>query len=178
MINGIEQITLHLEDKEWPLEYIDHDRYTARAIVYDTDGYFYFVRVSRDDDFDNVTVIETAGGGVERGEDMDTAICRELKEELGADVEIICRLGTVDDYYNVIHRHNINNYYLCRAVSFGDRHLTDTEQNSFHMTTLRLTYEEAVKEYERGLCSRFGRLVGNRELPILKLAKSVLDSIK
>ena len=60
-----------------------------------------------------VTLIETSGGGVEKGEDLLVAIERELKEELGAKVEILCKIGVVSDYYNLIHRHNINNYYLC-----------------------------------------------------------------
>ena len=69
-----------LQDTEWPLDYIDHDRRIARAIVYDDDGYFYFVRAERDDDFGRATLIETAGGGVEADEDLDSAIKRELKE--------------------------------------------------------------------------------------------------
>ncbi|WP_026499179.1 NUDIX hydrolase [Butyrivibrio sp. WCD2001] len=48
-------------------------------------------------------------------------------EELGAEVEVICKIGVVSDYYNLIHRHNINNYYLCRVKSFGDKHLTQDE---------------------------------------------------
>ena len=33
-------LELYLEDSEWPLTYIDHDRVIVRAIVYDDDGYF------------------------------------------------------------------------------------------------------------------------------------------
>ena len=39
---------LNLEDNEWPLTTIDHDRMIARAIVVDDEGYFYFVRANRD----------------------------------------------------------------------------------------------------------------------------------
>ena len=76
------EIRLQLQDNEWPLEYIDHDRQIARAIGFDEAGYFYFVRVQRDDAFGKATLIETAGGGVESGEDLYTAIARELREEL------------------------------------------------------------------------------------------------
>ena len=38
-------------------------------------------------------MIETAGGGVEEGEDLIAAIKRELKEELGAEVEVVCKIG-------------------------------------------------------------------------------------
>ena len=33
---------LELEDTEWQMEYIDHDREIARAIVFDTEGYYYY----------------------------------------------------------------------------------------------------------------------------------------
>ena len=112
MKNNLPELQINLEDKEWELEYINHDRNIARAIVVDKDGLFHFVRVVRDDDFGNATLIETAGGGVEDGEDLHTAILRELTEELGVQAEIICKIGVVSDYYNLIHRHNINHYFL------------------------------------------------------------------
>ena len=170
-----EELHLNLEDKEWPLTTIDHDRMIARAIVVDGDDNFYFVRANRDDDFGKATLIETAGGGVEPGENLDTAIRRELIEELGAEVEVICKIGVVSDYYNLIHRHNINNYYLCRVKSFGDKHLTQDEIEDFHLSTLKLHYDEALAEYEKCSSTRLGRLVANREVPVLKHAKDLLD---
>ena len=103
------EIYIELQDTQWQIDYIDHDRNIARAIVYDENGIFYFVRAERDDDFGKATLIETAGGGVEVGEELQTAIQRELKEELGVSVEIVFKIGVVSDYYNLIHRHNINN---------------------------------------------------------------------
>ncbi len=103
--------SLELRDEEWPLDYVDHDREIVRAIVFDENGYFYFVRATRNDDFGNVVVIETSGGGVEANENYDKAIKREMKEELGAKVEISGKRGTVSDYYNLIYRDNINSYY-------------------------------------------------------------------
>ena len=144
------EINLSLKDEECELEYIDHDREIVRAIVIDDEGYFYFVRAIRDDDFGKAVLIETAGGGVERGEDLTCAIKRELCEELGCEVEILCKIGTVSDYYNLIHRHNVNNYFLCRILSFGDKNLTEDEAELYHLSTLKLTYEEATEEYEKG----------------------------
>ena len=70
------ELKLELQDTEWTYEYIDHDRNIARAIVFDDKGQFYFVKAVRDDDFGKATLIETAGGGVEPGEDLITAIKR------------------------------------------------------------------------------------------------------
>ena len=153
-MNDNEELYLELKDEEWPFEYTDHDRQIVRAVVFDNDKNFYFVRANRDDDFGVSTLIETSGGGVEEGEDLLEAIHRELKEELGIESEIICKIGVVSDYYNLIHRHNINNYFLCRAVSFGDKHLTPEEIKDFHLSTLKMTYDEAVEEYGKRRESR------------------------
>lgn len=169
------EIYLELTDDQWQFDYTDHDRNIARAIVYDENGIFYFVRAERDDDFGRATLIETAGGGVEKGEDLQTAIQRELREELGASVEIVCKIGVVSDYYNLIHRHNINNYFLCKVKSFVEKNLTQDEIDSFHLSTLRLTYEEAVREYENRKNTPLGTLVANRELPVLIRAKEIID---
>ena len=173
----MEQIKLSLCDEEWSFDGVTHDRQIVRAIVLDDEGYFYFVRVDRDDDFGRAVCIETAGGGVEDGENLEIAIHRELEEELGASVEVLCKIGVVSDYYNLIHRHNINNYYLCRALSFGDTHMTEDEIHSFHLSTLKLTYEEAVAEYERCRQTPLGRIICNRELPILKRAKEIINAM-
>ena len=144
------EIYIELQDTQWQFDYIDHDRNIARAIVYDENGIFYFVRAERDDDFGKATLIETAGGGVEVGEELQTAIQRELKEELGVSVEIVFKIGVV----------------------------TQDEIDSFHLSTLQLSYEEAVREYENRKNTRLGTLVANRELPILYRAKEIIDDIE
>lgn len=171
------EIFIELNDAEWPLTYTDHDRAIVRAIVIDDWGRYHFVRAVRDDDFGKATLIETAGGGVDDGEHLTEAIRRELKEELGAEVEILHKIGVVSDYYNLIHRHNINNYFLCRITSMGEKHLTQDEVERFHLSTLVLDYDEAVAEYQKCSDSKLGRLIANRELPILLRAKELIDCL-
>ena len=169
------ELILNLEDNEWPKTIIAHDRMIVRAIVFDDEDNFYFVRAERDDIFGKATLIETSGGGVENGEDLATAIKRELKEELGANVDIVCKIGVVSDYYNLINRHNINNYYLCKIVSFGSKHLTEEEIEDFHLITLKLKYDDALAEYDKCRNTPLGRLIANREIPVLKRAKQIID---
>ena len=169
------ELNIELQDDQWQMEYIDHNRNIARAIVYDEDENFYFVRAKRNDDFGQATIIETAGGGVEEGEELRDAIKRELKEELGVKVDVICKIGVVSDYYNLIHRHNINNYFLCKVESFGEKELTEDEINNFHLSTLKLSYEEVVREYDYRSNTRLGKLIANRELPVLHRAKEIID---
>ena len=76
--------------------------------------------------------------------------------------------------YFADNRHNLNNYFLCRVVSFGDKHLTQDEIEDFHLFTLKLTYEEAIAEYEKRRETKIGRLIANRELPVLKRARMLM----
>ena len=177
MKENLSEIKLYLQDTQWPFEYIDHDREIVRAIVFDDFGYYYFVRIERNDEFGDAVLIETSGGGVEQGEDLHTAILRELKEELGVKVEVLCKIGVVSDYYNLIHRHNVNNYYLCKITGFGDKELTQDEIEKFHLSTLKLTYEEAIAEYETCSGTRLGNLIANREVPILQQAKRIISGL-
>lgn len=50
------------------------------------------------------------GGGVEEGESLETALHREIKEELGVKIEIIKKLCT--DIYG----DDINHYFLCKYI--------------------------------------------------------------
>ena len=105
-----------------------------------------------------------------------------LKAYYGKVVRIIATngltcIGVVDDYYNLIHRHNINNYYLCKVTSFTEKNLTQDEIEEFHLSTLKLAFDEAVSEYEKRSSTPLGRLLKNRELPILNHAKTVLDTL-
>ena len=176
-IRPTEPLHVELQDTEWPFTYTDHDRTVVRAIVVDADGAFYFNRLERDDIFCTGTVIETAGGGVEAGEEPESALRRELREELGAEVEILAEIGTVSDYYNLIHRHNMNHYYLCRVTALGTPQLTAAERDVFHLSTLKMTYAEAEAEYARCTVTALGRLIAARELPILRRAKELLDAM-
>ena len=172
----IDELYIELQDEEWALEEINHDRIIVRAIVYD-DEYFYFLRLNRDDDFGKAELIETSGGGIEKDEDLIDALKRELKEELGVDVKVITKIGIVSDYYNLINRHNINHYYLCKIKSFGNKHLTYQELNNFHLQTLKIKPKDAIDEYLKCADSKLGVLIRNRELPILKFAIKYLELI-
>jgi len=175
-MNNKSELYIELQDNEWPFEGSDHDRQIVRAIVFDECGNYYFMRAVRDDDFGNATIIETSGGGVECGENLLDAIKRELKEELGAEVEVLCKIGVVSDYYNLIHRHNMNHYYLCKMKSLGETHMTQDEIERFHLSTLKLRYDEAIMEYEKCANTSLGRLIANREMPIVRRAKELIDA--
>lgn len=171
------EMALELSDTEWPFTYINHDREIVRAFVFDDEYNFYFMRILRDDEFGRAILIETSGGGVEAEESLETAVKRELKEELGVDVDVLRKIGVVSDYYNFIHRHNVNHYFLCKIKSFGEKQLTKDEKEKFRLSTLKLSLEEALEEYQKCSNSKLGRLLANREVPILKRTQELMKHL-
>ena len=93
--------------------------------------------------------------------------------------EDISKITKETKYINIpidIVNNNINNYFLCKIESFGEKNLTQDEIERFHLSTLKLSYEEAVREYEDRANTRLGKLIANRELPILHRAKEIMDA--
>ena len=166
----------YYQDTEWEYKGNNRKRETARAIVFDDEGYYYFSKLDTDDSdrFGKGVYIQTFGGGVEENEDVIEALNRELKEELGAEVEVIKKLGTVYDAYNLVHCNVISHYYLVRILAFGETALTGKEIQ-FKLSTLKLTYEETIKMYEECCVYKLGRLLYQREVPILNEAKRSLE---
>ena len=55
-----------------------------------------------------------------------------------------------------------------------EEHYKD-EIEEFHLSTLKMTYDEAVSEYELRRETKIGRLIANRELPVLMRAKEIIN---
>jgi 8-oxo-dGTP diphosphatase len=170
------KLVLSLEDTSWPRSKEPYqDRLIARAVVLDgTD--FIFAHIRRNDMFGKLEFLETSGGGVKPGESLLTGLKRELGEELGIKADVICELGQVTDYYNLIGRRNLNHYFLVRKIGEVPRHLEKDEIEDFHLEPRKVTYEEALKVYEGNKETKLGKLLYQREVPILELAKAVSDS--
>ena len=170
-------LELSFEDKEWQQSGPYKVRNIARAIVYvPAEDKFAFVEYDRNDKFGDGTFIETSGGGMEEGETEAVALERELGEELGFKVAIITKIGVVKDYYNLINRVNVSNYYLVRKIGEVEKHFTDSE-NRFKFRTIYLTLDEAIERYEKACDKKIGRLICQREKPIIEKVKLILENL-
>lgn len=165
-----------LKDDQYEFNGITHSRKIARGILINENKEVCLLHVVTIDDFGNRNYYETPGGGVNDDENINDAIIREVKEETGFNSKIICEIGYVEDDYNLIHRHNINYYYLLKATSFENEMLEEYEKNVI-AEKVWVSIDKAIQLYENMGKEKIEILVKRRELPILLIAKQLLEEL-
>ena len=96
---------------------------------------------------------EFPGGKIEPGETKEQAIIREIKEELEADIEIICFLNTIEFDYPSFHL--IMHNFVCKDPSNhivlleheAARFVTIEEMENIDFLPADLLVVEKLKEY-------------------------------
>lgn len=165
-----------LRDDQFEFKGITHDRHAARAIILNEKNEIALLRVYGEDDLGFRDYYETPGGGVKPYESIEQAVIREAEEEIGYKCEIICNIGYVDDYYNIICRHNITHYFLLRTIEKTTKHLEEYETKLID-NVLWFHIDEAIKTFENCPDNKFSILIKRREIPILKIAKEIMKGV-
>lgn len=171
------QIKNNLVDDQYPFEGITHTREIARGIVIDENNKVIILKIYGEDFFGLRDYIETSGGGIDENETPEQALIRELDEEIGYKCEIITKIGIVDDYYNLLKRHNINHYYLVRTVSKTHIH-HESKGDGYINDILHEDIDEVIKMYQELKDEGIAKLVKERELPIAIRAKEIMEELK
>ena len=162
-------------DDQYMFKGVTHTREIVRAILLDENDNVCLEYLLDDDGFGPRDYYETPGGGIKPGEDHIKALQREIEEEVGYECEVLSFLGEVNDYYNLINRHNHNYYYLVRRGKKVKQHLEEDEKIRISKI-IWVPIDEAISLYKGMQNVLVGRLVKQRELPILELAKTSLQS--
>ena len=88
------------------------------------------------------------GGGIELGEDIQKALAREIKEEVGAKIEVLRELGCIVEYGNELELLQINYCFVSKLIGklekpeFTETELSDGFALEWH------TIEKAIKLLE------------------------------
>lgn len=100
-------------------------RITARAVVKTEDGLYAVMYAEK------FKLHSLPGGGVENGEDVLTALQREVFEETGCTCDEIRELGIVSENRASLDYTQINYYFAVTTLHIpGENHLTEAEKDS------------------------------------------------
>ena len=164
-----------LKDNEYNFTKISEIREIARCVLLNDEKEVALLKIDGyDDDFGLRDYYELPGGGVEKGESLKDALKREMIEETGYKIKNIREIGTVIDYYNSIERENHNNYFLAYIDIFQGTKYTKLEQELISKL-LFVKLDDAINIFEKMTNGKIASLVKRRELPILKIAKEMIE---
>jgi 8-oxo-dGTP pyrophosphatase MutT (NUDIX family) len=169
------KILHHFFDTEYPSKEITHTRKIVRAVVVNDKSEIALTKIKTDDMFGHRDYYELPGGGVKSNEKLVDALKRELLEELGAEIKSeIIPIGRIIDFYNLIGRRNDNHFYICFVDSIGEKHL-EVRESKLIEKIVWVNIDKAIELYNNMQDELVGKLVKNRELPIILIAKKKLS---
>ena len=143
------------------------ERSASRGVVIDTQGKVALLNVTKKG------YHKLPGGGLELGEDAETAFRREVLEEIGCEVTNIRELGMMEEYRNKIALHHLSYCFTADVEgekgqpSFVGDEITDgfePEWCDLKTAIEALESEKDVEDYE-------GKFIRLRDLTILKEAQ-------
>ncbi|HMM62118.1 MAG TPA: NUDIX domain-containing protein [Candidatus Saccharibacteria bacterium] len=157
--------------QETPERWSDYDtRLGARAILLDRSLRIALMHVA------NHNYYKLPGGGVDEGEDLKTALKRELFEEVGANsLEVLSEIGQVDEYRDEWEMKSEHHCFIVRLTGpTVEPHRTDKEIAHGYATVWAKGIDEAIGLVESGNPKEYGQDFERlRELTFLEYAKSL-----
>ena len=164
---------LKFKDDQYMFTGVTHTREIVRAVLIDENNNVCLEKLLDDDGFGPRDYYETPGGGIKPGESHYDALHREIAEEVGYNCEVLEHIADVHDYYNLIGRKNYNYFYLVKRLDKVEQHLEPDEKIRIS-EIIWVPIDEAIKLYENMQNVLVGKIVKQRELPILKMAKELI----
>ncbi len=130
-------------------QYIEFtDRKTGKAIIVDSEGKIGLVG-NKQNDF-----LQLPGGGIEENEDIQQGLIRECFEEIGCTVELMFKVGIIDDYRPRDKKHCINYCYVATVIGEKGRASYTEDELAIGMYTKWVDVKTALdifKKQERDL---------------------------
>ncbi|GEM_PF-470168 len=138
-------------------------RQAARAVLLDDRGRMALMHVARDD------YHKLPGGGIEAGEDVYEALRRELREEAGAEAEIVRELGMTVEYVADHLRKQFSYAYEARLVGSPTMPELTASERAAGFAPIWVTPEEALRLMEKDCPKSYvGAFIRARDLAIVR----------
>lgn len=166
----------HFQDDQYEYNGVNEKRRIVRAVVLDEQNRIALTKILDTDKFGFRDYYELPGGGIKPRETQIKALKREMEEEIGCQIDRIAKIGKVIDYYNLIQRENHCYFYLAHVCGRVPQRLEPDEVGRIEKIVW-VDIDEAIKLYQIMQNVLVGRLVKQRELPILLIARKMINSL-
>jgi len=146
------------------------ERSAARAVLLDNAGEVHLLHVSLDN------YHKLPGGGIEEGEDVKTALERELLEEVGCRAKVIAEVGMIVEYRDQFNLKQTSYCYLAKQV--GDEEPTDLQEDEIAHGFVGVqlpSIDAAIRQLENDMPTTYeGKFIQKRDLLFLQAAKELV----
>ncbi|MCD4760549.1 NUDIX domain-containing protein [bacterium] len=165
-------------------ENIDYKlRVAPRAVVFDEQNKVAVMYVGKFDYY------KLPGGGQEEGETLEQALIRECQEEIGCNVEIGQKIGSILEYRDKFDMEHITRCFICKVKGDKSEPLFTPEENASNYEVKWVDLTEAIdlvknaklegeKDEEDHDGEYAAKFIMKRELIYLEKAKEILDAQK
>lgn len=146
-------------------------RYATRTVLLDAAGKVALIRVEK------LSYYKIPGGGVEAGEDLQSAAKREVFEEAGCDCEIIAGLGRTENDLPGWDMYDISDGFLARLVGEkGQPHFEDHEaERGFALEWCENLDAAIAKIEQNSVADPEAAILQARDLGYIKRAKEFTE---
>ena len=119
------------------------------------------------------------GGGVEEGESLETALRRELSEEIGCEIGSIHELGIVEEYRNKVGLHQFSYCYIADVSGKKKTPHLEAGEIAEGFVTEWLDLDAAIEtlENEKDVEDYEGKFIQMRDLIFLYETKKVIKKL-
>ncbi|HSD55924.1 MAG TPA: NUDIX domain-containing protein [Candidatus Saccharimonadales bacterium] len=143
------------------------ERIAARAVLLDNAGEVHMLHVSLDN------YHKLPGGGIEAGEDIKTALERELLEEVGCRAKVIAEVGMIVEYRDQFNLKQTSYCFLAKQV--GEEQPTDLQEDEIAHGFVGVqlpNIDAAIKQLQNDAPTTYeGKFIQKRDLLFLQAAK-------
>lgn len=146
-------------------------RRAARAVVINDLGQVALMHASKSGYF------KLPGGGIESGEGIYDALIREIREEVGVEIDILSDIGVIIEYRDEIEFLQISYCYYCKARDGYNKPNFTEEEMEEGFELLWMTIDEAIKKVEHTATDDYGlKYIQMRDSEFLKQVQGVINN--